>query len=513
MPNYLLGIDRGTTNIKAVLFDLNGEEVKKSICPCEEINHPAPGWSEQDMDMIWDRTKKAINDLWSERIKAKDVIAIGFSGQGSGIFTIDKKGNPARAGIVSTDIRAKKIVDKINTPEIFNEVYGLSRGSLSEASPVTLLRWIKNEEPDNYNRIDKIMFSKDWVRFKLTGDIGTEPTDASGGILMDVTKNNYSQRILEIAGVGDSFAKLPRLLSSHEICGKVTKAAAKETGLLQGTPVVAGAHDICSVSFAAGGIDEGHLTTTIGTWGLNMAVLDKLEKVKSNKGLIYTIFSVVPNKYVLVTGDANSGSALKWFVDQFCEIERQESDRRNIDIYQLCDEKIKNIKPEKLSMIYHPFLNGSPVIKSTARAGFYGIGAWNNRIDMLRAVYEGVVFSQYDYISNISKIIDIKEHWLVGGGAKSNIWVQMFADIIDSEIFACGENELAAKGAALCAGLGAGVYEDFESVKGICDKLNTKKVFTTDKEARKVYLEKFKIYKKLVNGMDEIWEDFNNLIS
>jgi len=512
MPNYLLGIDRGTTNVKAVLFDLDGREIKKSICPCEEIKHPAPGWSEQNMDMIWDRTKKAINDLWSEGINSKDIIAIGFSGQGSGIFTIDKKGNPVRAGIVSTDIRAKKIVDKINSPEIFNEVYRLSRGSLSEASPVTLLRWIKDEEPDNYEKIDKIMFSKDWVRFKLTSEINTEPTDASGGILMDVTSKSYSRRILEIAGVEDSFGKLPKLLSSHEICGKITKNAARETGLLQGTPVVAGAHDICSVSFAAGGIDEGHLTTTIGTWGLNMAVLNKLEKVKNKEGLIYTIFSVVPKKYILVTGDANSGSALKWFVDQFCEIERQEALRKNIDIYQLCDKKIKNINPEKLALIYHPFLNGSPAIKSTARAGFYGIGAWNNRIDLLRAVYEGVAFSQYDYISNIRKIIDINEHWLVGGGAKSNVWAQMFADVIDSEIFACGENELAAKGAALCAGIGVGVYKDFESVKGLCNKLNKKKVFTTDMEVRKVYLKKFKIYKKLINGMNEMWEDFNNLI-
>jgi len=511
MPEYLLGIDRGTTNIKAVLFDLNGKEIKKSICPCEDIEHPFPGWSEQSMDMIWEKTRKAINDLWSGKINSKDVMAIGFSGQGSGIFTIDKHGNPVRNGIVSTDIRAKKIVDKVNTPEISKEVYSLTRGSFFEASPVALLRWLKEEEPENYNKIDKMMFSKDWVRFKLTGEINTEPTDASGGILMDVKNKSYSKKIFQLAGIEESWGKLPELLSSYSICGEVSKDAAKETGLSQGTPVVTGAHDICSVSFAAGGIDEGHLTTTVGTWGLNMAVLNEPEKVKNNKGLIYTIFSVVPEKGVLVSGDANSGSALKWFVDQFCDKEKQEANRRNIDIYQLCDEKIRSISPEELRLIYHPFLNGSPVIKSTARAGFFGLGAWNNRIDLLRAVYEGVVFSQYDYINNIRRVVDIREHWLVGGGAKSSIWSQMFADVIDSEIFTCGENELAAKGAALCAGLGIGAYKNLDEIKKICNKIENKKIFSPKKEVRENYLKKFELYKKLINRMDDIWEDFGNL--
>ena len=296
MPDYLLGIDRGTTNIKAVLFDLDGKEIKKSIYPCEDITHPFAGWSEQNMDMIWEVAKKSINNLWSEKIKSSDVIAIGFSGQGSGIFTIDKSGNPVRNGIVSTDIRAKKLVDSLNNPEVIKEVYKISRGTFFEASPITLLRWLKENEPENYKRIDKILFSKDWVKFKLTGEACTEPTDASGGVLMDVENNNYSKRLFEIAGISESWEKLPDLLPSYKICGKVSKRAAEETGLIQGIPVVNGAHDICAVSFAAGGVEEGHLTTALGTWGLNMAVLDNPQKVKNNKGLIYTIFSVVPKK-------------------------------------------------------------------------------------------------------------------------------------------------------------------------------------------------------------------------
>jgi sugar (pentulose or hexulose) kinase len=511
MPDYLLGIDRGTTNIKSVLFGLDGKEVKKSIYPCEDINHPFPGWSEQNMNTIWEATKKSINNLWSEGIKSSNVIAIGFSGQGSGLFPIDKSGNPVRNGIVSTDIRAKRLVNSLNSPENIKEIYKITRGSLFEASPVTLLKWLKENEPENYKKINKVLFSKDWVKFKLSEEICTDPTDASGGVLMDVENNNYSKRLFEIAGIPESWEKLPDLLPSYKICGKVSREAAKETGLSQGIPIVNGAHDICAVSFAAGGIEEGHLTTTLGTWGLNMAVLDNPQKVKNNKGLIYTIFSVVPKKGILVTGDANSGSALKWFVDQFCEEEKQEAKKQKIDVYKLCDEKIKKVNPEDLKLIYHPFLNGSPAIKSTARAGFYGIGAWHNRVDLLRSVYEGVSYSQCNYIENIKRIVEVDEHWLVGGGAKSQVWAQMFADVIGSEIFTSGGEELAAKGAALCAGLGVGAYKDFEEVKKLCHRLERVEKFKPQEHARKSYLKKYNLYKKLVNRMDDIWEDINDL--
>jgi sugar (pentulose or hexulose) kinase len=511
MPDYLLGIDRGTTNIKAVLFDLDGKEIIKSVCPCEDISHPLPGWSEQNMDMIWEVAKKSIKNLWSEEIKSSNVIAIGFSGQGSGLFAIDKSGNPIRNGIVSTDIRAKKLVDSLNSSEIIKEVYKISRGSFFESSPIILLKWLKENEPENYKKIDKILFSKDWIKFKLTGEICTEPTDASGGILMDVENNNYSNKLFEIAEITESWGKLPVLLPSYKICGKVNKKAAKETGLTQDIPVVTGAHDICAVSFAAGGIEEGHLTTTLGTWGLNMAVLDNPQQVKNNKGLIYTIFSIVPKKGILVTGDANSGSALKWFVDQFCEEEKQEANKQKIDVYKICDEKIRKINPEDLKLIHHPFLNGSPAIKSTARAGFYGIGAWHNKIDLLRSIYEGVSYSQCNYIENIKKFIEIREHWLVGGGAKSHVWAQMFADVIGSEIFTSGEDELAAKGAALCAGLGVGAYKDFKEIKKLCNGVERIKIFKPQTHTRMLYLKKYNIYKKLINRMDDIWEDLNDL--
>lgn len=511
MPDYLLGIDRGTTNIKSVLFDLNGKEIIKSICPCEDVSHPFPGWSEQNMDMIWEVAKKSINNLWSEEIKSSNVIAIGFSGQGSGLFAIDKSGNPIRNGIVSTDIRAKKQKDILNSPENIKEVFKIARGSFNEASPIILLKWLKENEPESYKKIDKILFSKDWVKFKLTGEIFTEPTDASGGVLMDLKNNNYSKKLFEIGDITESWGKMPDLLPSYEVCGKVSKESAQETGLVQGTPVVSGAHDICAVSFATGGIDEGHLTTTLGTWGLNMAVLDSPMKVKNNKGFIFTIFSIIPEKGILVSGDANSGSALKWFVDQFCEEEKQEAKQQGVDIYELCDEKIKSINPENLRLIYHPFLNGSPVIKSTARAGFYGIGAWHNKIDLLRSVYEGVSYSQCNYIENIKKFVEISEHWLVGGGAKSHVWAQMFADVIGSEIFTSGENEFAAKGAALCAGLGVGAYKDFKEIKKLCNRLEKIKTFTPQTHTRKSYLKKYNLYKKLIDRMDDIWEDLNDL--
>jgi len=504
MGAYILGVDRGITNIKAVLFDLCGNEVKKTVRESGSVNHPYPGWSEQDMNIIWSHTAEAIRGIVADGVKAEEIVAVGLSGQGNGAFLIDKDGIPVRQGIPSLDARATEVVQQWKREGVYGEAVSLLRYPLYEFNPISIMKWLKEHEHDNYKRTRWILFSKDWIKYKLTGEICTDQSDATGAGLVNIVQREYDKRVFDLLGIGECLEKLPKIVLSWEVCGAISKNASQETGLKEGTAVVSGAHDIAACSLGVGGREEGHLTIIVGTWGLNLAVLNKVGEDTRN---VIVLQHAIPDRWLAATGDRNSGSTLDWFIDVFCEREREEAQKRQTSVYEIIENKVRDLSPRAL--IFHPFLFGT-MGQPSFRAGFYGLSPSTDKADILRAVYEGIAFSHNMSIEKLGEIVKINGHdvWLAGGGAASNIWGQVFADITGYNIKVAKANEIGARGAALSAGVGVGIFKDHKDAN---KSLEVRREYFPNAKNVERYGEEFRIYKSLVENLSQASEDMCNL--
>jgi L-xylulokinase len=500
LSKYILSIDKGTTNIKAVLFDLNGNDTVGVSRACETLNADRPGWREQDLDATWELTKEVVRSILKKGYSADDIISVGVSGLGNGLLLIDKNGRPVRYGIMSIDTRAKELVKSAIAAGIDETIKRITRFNLYGGSPTILLRWLKENEFESYRRIHWIIFSKDWINYKLTGNVSTDLTDASGAGLVDVGKGEYARDIFDYLKIGECEDKLPEIIPTWEICGHVTENAAAETGLKKGTPVISGAHDMAACAWGAGGLNEGHLTIIVGTCGLNLIVLNEIKET-ANAFLNH----VVPERWLAVNGDNNSGSTLDWFINALCESEKRQANQKGISVYSIIEEKIKNTTSSNI--IYHPFLYGS-IDNASALSGFYGVGAWHTKENILKAVYEGIAFSHCLCIDKLKELTEIKSAWLVGGGAKSNIWGQMFADITGIPLKIPAIEEITSRGIALSAGIGAGIYKNHDAANL---PLTTRAEYTPDDKNREKYLDRYQIYKKAMVNMREIWDAMHKI--
>jgi len=504
MSKAILSIDKGSTNIKAVLFDLDGNELTSAIRRYDQIKQPHPGWNEQDMNRLWVLTIEAIREVLQGGIDPSDIISIGVSGQGNGLSLIDGNGNPVRDAILSVDSRAQYLVEKWFEDGTYQKAKKTSGLSMYAATPCPLLRWLKENENEVYRKFRWLIFSKDWLKVKLTGTICTDPSDASGAALMDIAGDGYSEDIFKTCGISECFEKLPKIIPTMEVCGLVTQKASEETGLKKGTPVVSGAHDIAACSFGAGGINEGHLTIVIGTLGLNLLVLREPSDEDTGQGIIH---HAIPERWLAINCELSSGSSLDWFINVYCQDELKEAKKKGLSIYHLLEGKIKDVSSRGL--IYHPFINGR-IDQNAARAGFYGLGAWHRKEDVIKAVYEGIAFAHCQLIEEDFKDkVNINSVWLVGGGARSQILGQIIAHTLGTPISIPATGETTARGVALSAGVGAGVYKGHE-----VDKLAQPEVwkqYTPDEQNRENLEDKYKIFKKISHSMRNVWEDMLTL--
>jgi len=502
MPGpYLMGIDAGITVVKAVIFDLKGNEIAVfgHKLPRET---PALGWMERDVDVLWNYVKKAIKDVLNKsKIKPEEIAAIGPSGHGDGIYLLDKGGRPVRKGILSPDNRAISVTEKWKKENMMDKIFSITGQKPIAGTPVALLRWLKENEADNYGKARWVVFCKDVIKHKLTGVVCTDETDASA-TLTDVKKRTYSYELLELLDMKESWDKLPEIVPGWKICGELTAQAAKETGLRKGTPVASGLHDIDAVALGSGCLEHGQLMMIIGTWSINEVIIDRptLDPEKMWACRNYG----APNLWLVIEGSPTSAINLDWFVDQCCGDERAEARKRGISPYALCDEEIQDVPIGSGGVIFHPFLFGLPT-KPTARAGFYGVAGWHTRKHLLRALYEGVALCHYDHVKDFfEKGIKVVDARLAGGGARSKPWSQMFADIIGIPIKVPSGTELGARGVAMSAGIGVGLYKDHKTA------VEEAVSITREHKPVKENVEKYRIlygaYKRTIDAMSQAWD-------
>jgi len=345
---------------------------------------------------------------------------------------------------------------------------------------------------------------KDYIRFRLTGEIYAELTDMSGTSLMNVGNAQYDPEVLEAFGIGQMQDLLPPIKRTEDICGYVTAEAAGQTLLLEGTPVAGGMFDIDACGLASGIVNESQLCMVAGTWGNNQYIS---KSPVIDEDVFMTSCYSIPNYYLMLEGSATSASNLEWFVTQFFETEQNLAKQQGKSVYELCNDLVSATKAEDANIIFLPFLFGSNV-NPDAKSCFIGLTGWHSRGHVLRAIYEGVVFAHMAHVERLLKFREMPETIrLTGGAAQSQMWVQIFADCFQTPVEIPEGTELGALGAAIAAGVAAGCYTSYE--EAIEHMVRFSRFVQPDQDLKETYTSKYKRYKKVLTALDPVWKDLS----
>ncbi len=493
---YLLGLDAGNTVIKAVLFDLSGRQI--AFCALDgQSSTPKPGYVERDLNELWVNAQSAIRGCIEKAgIAANQIVGIGCAGHGNGLYLLDRAGDPL-LGIQSLDTRAAELAAELAG----RAGEALHRICLQKPWPSqtpTLLAWVKSNEPQIYAQIGTVMLCKDFITYRLTDRRVSDISDMSGCGLTRMPECRYDDDLLALYGVADINDKLPELLDPADIVGGVTQQAADATGLVAGTPVIAGYFDVVSSAMGSGVVSCGQASIIVGTWSVNQVFSDK--PVRDDR--VFMVAGFGPGRFVNIESSATSAANLEWYVREFVE-----RGTHHDDPFGFCNDRLGEVTPKPDDPFFHPFLYGSRLGPSD-RAGFFGLTGWHSEGHMLRALYEGVVFEHRRHVSVLQSAgVNIDRAVLSGGGARSPHWPQMFADCLGVPITVAQAQETGALGAAIGAGVGVGLFADYEA--GIAAMTRPDREFTPDPLQRAFYDKRYISWCALAEYMREFWSTFD----
>jgi len=491
---YIAGIDVGTSGVKCIIIDEKGAVVA-SVTENYPLSIPKEGWSEQNPADWWEGTKKAMKAaVQVSGVDKDEIIALGFSGQMHGLVALDENNNVLRPAILWNDQRTQAECD-----EIIEGAGGLE--SLLSYTNNTMLTgftggkilWVKKNEPKVYEKIEKFVMPKDYIRFLFTGELSTETSDGSGTGLFDVEKRDWNFDLIEKLDLKKSIFPICR--ESDEVAGKITAEAAKSTGLAEGTNVYAGGGDAVIQNTGMGIVEEGTVGLIIGTSGIVAMSLDGFGKNEGGK--LQFFCNNAADKWSAFGCQLSSGGSLEWFKDKMYDSD---------DPFKEINEGVEASPAGAKNLIFLPYLVGErcPHADPDARGVFFGLSISHNKGDMARSVMEGVTFGLkeiYELIKEAKPDMQPKAVISSGGGSKSKAWRQIQADIFDLPVKTLtGAAEGGAYGAAVVAGVGAGVFESIESAaKMLKEETETLPI----KENVETYKKLFKTYQGLYGDLKD----------
>ncbi len=459
MRERLIGIDAGGTMTKAALFDLGGRELG-----CERraniMTFPGPGHTERDPDAMWNAACGAVRDLLEATGTAPDdVAAVSVSGYGSGLFLVDRHGDPVRPGIGSTDSRAAGLVAEWLASGIGERCAASTYQRIWPGQSLMLVAWLHRHEPGLLERTHSILFCKDFLRARLCGDISTEPTDLGISGLIDVTTGACATDAFEALGIAGWAAKVPAAKPSCGIAGRVTAGAAALTGLRAGTPVVHGLLDVTSSALASGVTDERQLSVVAGTFSINSTVHARPRT--STMPFLQAAFPI-GGAYLATEGAATSAGNFEWFCKTLLTSKALGVGAHS-SIYDLCNGLVGAAMDGPNDILFFPYLFGGP---GGAPAGLLGMGASHTLGDVIRAIYEGIAFAHRQDIDVLLSGPDAATPDVVrlaGGASRSEVWAQIFADALALPVETMGGSEFGAKGVAIASAVAVGAYTDMRT--------------------------------------------------
>ena len=497
---YLLGIDIGTSGTKTAIFSRDGKVIASDNSEYP-LYQPQNGWAEQRPEDWWKAVCKTCRSvLLKSKVSPDDIKGIGLTGQMHGLVMLDKYNKVIRPSIIWCDNRTAEECEQITQKVGAKRLIEITANPALTGFTASKIMWIKNHEPENYARCKHILLPKDYIRFMLTGEYATDVSDASGMQLLDIPHRNWSQEVLNALEI--DYSLLGNVYESVEITGRVNQSAGDSTGLCAGTPVVGGAGDNAAAAVGTGVVTDGKAFTTIGSSGVVFEHNSKL--AIDPKGRVHTFCCAVPGAWHTMGVTQAAGLSLKWFRDNFCQDYVSAAKKEGMDPYVLMDRDAEKVSLGSNKLIYLPYLMGerTPHLDPNCRGVFFGLSAIHTKMDMIRAIMEGVSFSLRDCYSILSDMGNVPSEMMAcGGGAKSKLWLQMLSDIYSCDVKTMKSNEGPAFGAAILSGVGAGLYK---SVEDACSELiKTNTVYIPIPENKEKYDGIYQIYKTLYSNLKE----------
>lgn len=506
--NYYLGLDNGGTNTKAALFSSDGTQIAVESIATAAIT-PAPGFVERDMEEMWQDNCAVIRRLLERsRIDARDIAGIGLCGHGKGLYLWGKDGRPVRRGILSADNRAWRYPMDWKADGTEEAAFKLSCQHILACQPVSLLAWLRDNEPGVLEQTQWVFECKDYVRFRLTNEARAEITDYSGTGLMNLHTCSFDPELLRLFGLEAIGNALPPLCQSLDICGTITAEAARETGLMEGTPVVGGMFDIDACALAVNVTDEEHICMIAGTWSINEYL--RKEPVTDGSVLMNSLFCL-PGYYLIEESSPTSAGNNEWFIRQLLPELKAESEAEETSIYDIMNQWADSFAPEDFVPVFLPFLTASNV-DPRARSAFLGLNASHTRKHMLRSVYEGITFSHRYHLDKLLATRPNRQGRirLAGGAARSAVWTQMFADVMNMPVETVSAAETGALGCAIAVATALGHYDSpADAAAHMCAVSSA--VYPRP-EAVATYEKKYALYLRAIACLNDFWPAMQDLI-
>ena len=501
MP-YVMGIDVGTTGTRAVIVRPDGHVAGAATGDHQPMRMPKPGWAEQDPEDWWQAALVAIRAaLEQANLKGSDIAALGFSGQMHGVVLLDSALAGLRPALIWCDQRSQAqcdwITGKVGAERLIQLV---SNPALTGFSAPKIL-WVRDNEPRIFERVAHFLLPKDFVRFRLTGEFATDVSDASGTLLFDVTHRRWSAEMLQELEINPNI--LPRAYESPEITGEITREAAVLTGLSAGTPVVAGGGDQAASAVGNGIVLPGLTSATLGTSGVifSYTAVPTLDP----QGRIHTFCHAVPGKWHVMGVTQGAGLSLRWFRDHFGAAESWYARHTEVDPYDLIIREAEKVPPGSEGLLWLPYLMGerTPHLDPQARGLWFGLTAAHTRAHLIRSILEGVAFSLRDSLEIFRELgIPVEQIRASGGGSRNFLWRQIQADLFGKELVTLRTSEGSAFGAALLAGVGAGIYASVE--ESAVEAIQVKERMAPKPDIAKVYDRYYQVYRSLYPALKEL---------
>jgi len=482
--SHFIGIDSSTTATKALLIDGNGQVI--AVASSEyTYETPQPLWSEQEPSLWWDATVESIQAvLESSGVSADDINGVGLTGQMHGLVLLDKNGDVLRPALLWNDQRTGAQCDDIRERLGKEHLIQVTGNDALTGFTAPKILWVQQEEPEVYKKIAHILLPKDYVRFKLSDEFAIDRAGGSGTLLFDVRSRNWSQEMLEALDIDPGW--LPKTYEGTDITSTLSAAAAEATGLNQGTPIVGGGGDQAAAAVGTGAVEEGVVSLSLGTSGVVFATTD--QPAIEPDGRLHAFCHAVPGKWHLMGVMLSAAGSLRWHRDTFAT---------GVDFDTLL-EPAADIPPGSDGLLFLPYLTGerTPHPDPLARGAFVGLTVRHSLPHMSRSVLEGVAFGLRDSFELMkgAGLGDISQVRITGGGARSAIWRQILADVLQAELVTVNSEEGAAYGAALLAATGTGAFSDVPSA---CRQVIAITGRTEPGDSSAIYKDFYPIYKQL----------------
>ena len=484
-----LGIDVGTTTVKAVLVGVDGRIIAEAETE-QQVSTPHPGWAEQDPSVWWRGTETSVTTVMHKAEASRgdlELRAIGLSGQMHSSVFLDAGRKVIRPALLWNDVRTTEQCQEITGLVGLGGLRRMVGNPALEGFTAPKVLWLRQNEPANFARLKSLLLAKDYVRYRLTGELATDPSDAAGTLLFDVRSRRWSLELLSALDVSPEM--LPPVVGSSEVSGRVTARVARDLDVPARVPVVAGGADNAAGAVGSGVVSEGRVQSSIGTSGTLLTPVDRTRIDRRMR--LHTFCHCVPDQWYLMGVVLSAGASLSWLRDVLSPGDANYS-------YNVMTGEAESVTPGSDGLLFLPYLTGerTPHSDSSARGVFFGLHLGHGRAHLVRAVMEGVCFALRDSMELMRGLaVSVSEVRAIGGGARSRLWRRLQADVYGVPVTTVGPASGPAYGAAVLAAVGAGEFASISEATGAW--LRVEETVEPDPRRMRMYGELYEAYRQL----------------